>query len=65
LIIDLNTLLSIHAFVPFKYPAMETDVAVAVMGMTGVGKSTFIKMITGDEEISIGHGLVSGILLLY
>ncbi|KAI0292815.1 hypothetical protein BC826DRAFT_1105405 [Russula brevipes] len=29
------------------------------MGMTGSGKSSFIKHITGDEEIEIGHGVSS------
>ncbi|KAF2796477.1 hypothetical protein K505DRAFT_195785, partial [Melanomma pulvis-pyrius CBS 109.77] len=38
---------------------METDVVIAVMGMTGVGKSTFIKNITGCQDIIIGHGLTS------
>ncbi|KAF2174955.1 hypothetical protein K469DRAFT_703521 [Zopfia rhizophila CBS 207.26] len=36
---------------------MESDVVVAVMGVTGVGKSTFIKTITGRDDIAVGHGL--------
>ena len=40
--------------------AMETDVVIAVMGLTGVGKSSFIKNVTGREDIQIGHGLTSG-----
>ena len=41
---------------------MGGNVVIAVMGVTGVGKSTFIKNITGRKDIVIGHGLVSGIL---
>ncbi|KAH7123527.1 P-loop containing nucleoside triphosphate hydrolase protein [Dendryphion nanum] len=35
------------------------SIVVAVMGLTGVGKSTFIKTLTGNEEIIIGHTLTS------
>ncbi|KAH7094263.1 P-loop containing nucleoside triphosphate hydrolase protein [Paraphoma chrysanthemicola] len=38
---------------------METDVVIAVMGVTGAGKSSFIKNITKREDIQIGHGLTS------
>ncbi|ORX97296.1 P-loop containing nucleoside triphosphate hydrolase protein [Clohesyomyces aquaticus] len=38
---------------------MEADVVIAVMGMTGVGKSTFIRTITGRDDIVVGHGLIS------
>ncbi|KAF1960061.1 hypothetical protein CC80DRAFT_465620 [Byssothecium circinans] len=38
---------------------MENDVVVAVMGLTGVGKSTFIRNVTGRTDIIIGHGLTS------
>jgi energy-coupling factor transporter ATP-binding protein EcfA2 len=38
----------------------EPDIAIAVMGRTGVGKSTFIQMITGNEDIVVGHSLTSG-----
>ncbi|KAF2110120.1 P-loop containing nucleoside triphosphate hydrolase protein [Lophiotrema nucula] len=38
---------------------MESDVVIAVMGMTGVGKSSFIKNITNSPDIVIGHGLAS------
>lgn len=41
---------------------MEADVIIAIMGVTGVGKSTFIKTITGREDIAVGHGLFSGTL---
>jgi ABC-type proline/glycine betaine transport system ATPase subunit len=35
-------------------------IVVAVMGLTGVGKSTFIKTVTGRDDIPIGHSLSSG-----
>jgi putative ribosome biogenesis GTPase RsgA len=38
---------------------MKTDVVIAVMGLTGVGKSSFIKNVTGREDITIGHSLIS------
>ena len=34
------------------------DLAIAVMGLTGSGKSTFINLLV-DQEVTIGHGLVS------
>jgi putative ribosome biogenesis GTPase RsgA len=39
---------------------MENDVVVAVMGLTGVGKSSFVKNVTGREDIKVGHSLDSG-----
>lgn len=33
---------------------------VLVMGMTGAGKSTYIKRVTGDESIRTGAGLAGG-----
>lgn len=33
---------------------------IAVMGATGSGKSSFIKTVTEDEGIVIGHSLISG-----
>ena len=33
---------------------------IAVMGATGAGKSSFIKMVTEDEGVVVGHGLTSG-----
>ena len=33
---------------------------VLVMGLTGTGKSTFIKKLTNDHKISIGNDLHSG-----
>ena len=29
------------------------------MGMTGVGKSTFISRLTGHDQVGVGHGLMS------
>ena len=34
---------------------VSEDILVAVVGVTGSGKSSFIKRVTGDEEIEIGH----------
>jgi ABC-type proline/glycine betaine transport system ATPase subunit len=36
----------------------ENDIIIAIMGVTGAGKSTFIALLC-DEEIEIGHGLQS------
>lgn len=33
-----------------------SDIFVAVMGMTGSGKSTFISLCTG-EDVAVGHDL--------
>lgn len=30
------------------------------MGVTGAGKSRFIKLVTQREDIVVGHGLTSG-----
>jgi AAA15 family ATPase/GTPase len=38
----------------------SNTVVIAVMGPTGVGKSSFIKALTGAKDIVIGHGLTSG-----
>lgn len=35
------------------------DVVVAVMGVTGAGKSSFIRRITGDDRVEVGAGLQS------
>lgn len=37
----------------------SSDVVVLVMGLTGVGKSTFIEKVTG-EDAGVGHSLLSG-----
>lgn len=36
------------------------QVVIAVMGVTGSGKSTFIRNTTGRNDIFVGHGLNSG-----
>jgi ABC-type transport system involved in cytochrome bd biosynthesis fused ATPase/permease subunit len=41
----------------------EEEMVIAVMGMTGSGKSTFIQMMTGNQNIYVGHTLQSGILI--
>lgn len=35
-------------------------IRIAVMGVTGAGKSTFIRQVTGDSSIRIGQGMESG-----
>jgi len=37
----------------------EPPVFIAVMGMTGVGKSSFIKQLTQNGDVKIGRGLTS------
>lgn len=37
----------------------KNDIVIAVMGVTGVGKSSFIKRMTG-QDVFVGHGLSSG-----
>lgn len=39
---------------------MAEERIVALMGATGAGKSSMIKLATGNEDIAIGHGLTSG-----
>ncbi|KAH7095980.1 P-loop containing nucleoside triphosphate hydrolase protein [Paraphoma chrysanthemicola] len=42
------------------FPAFgQKSILVAVMGMTGAGKTYFIKQITGLDEMEVGHGLES------
>jgi ATPase subunit of ABC transporter with duplicated ATPase domains len=36
----------------------KDDIVIAVMGVTGAGKSSFISLLS-DEDIGIGHGLQS------
>ena len=36
---------------------------VIVIGPTGVGKSTFVESVTGNQDVGIEHGLDSGELL--
>ncbi|KAK2466544.1 hypothetical protein APHAL10511_001406 [Amanita phalloides] len=40
-------------------PKSGTEAMVAIMGVTGTGKSTFIRLLTNDENIHIGHDLES------
>ena len=46
------------------HSASIEDAYVAVMGVTGSGKSSFIKSVTG-QDVPIGHGLSSGMLIVY
>lgn len=39
--------------------AHNDEIVVAVVGVTGSGKSSFIKRVTGNESIEIGHDLRS------
>lgn len=38
------------------------EVAVALMGATGAGKSTFIKRVTSADSVVVGSGLQSGMM---
>jgi len=38
----------------------EQDVVIAVMGVTGTGKSTFIKTVSGRNDVVVGDNLSSG-----
>ena len=38
----------------------EQDVVIAVMGVTGAGKSTFIKTVSGRNDVVVGDNLSSG-----
>ena len=40
------------------YLSSKDDIIIAIMGVTGAGKSTFISLLT-HEKIEIGHGLQS------
>ena len=37
-----------------------TAPAILVMGVTGAGKSNFIRIATGDSSVTVGHSLRSG-----
>lgn len=47
--------------IPTKSDAVE--IIIAVMGMTGSGKSHLIQQITGSSDIEVGHTLKSSHLL--
>lgn len=38
----------------------NSDVVIAVMGVTGCGKSSFIKKVTGRSDVKVGDNLTSG-----
>lgn len=38
---------------------MEDEIVIAVMGVTGAGKSHLIRQVTGLNEIAVGDGLES------
>jgi ABC-type phosphate/phosphonate transport system ATPase subunit len=40
----------------YRHEARESDVYIAVMGVTGAGKSTFISHLT-DSKVQVGDGL--------
>ena len=61
--IDCTTMSSDGAPLTFADVA-EDVVLIAVMGVTGSGKSTFIKRVTGSEEVVIGKDLTSCIELV-
>jgi hypothetical protein len=44
---------------PIKDPAQRQKIYIAVMGVTGAGKSTFISTVTGNDSIEIGEDLRS------
>lgn len=39
------------------------DVVVAVIGTTGTGKLSFVRLVTGNDDIKVGERLHSGKLL--
>ena len=39
------------------------EVIIAVMGVTGAGKSSFIRTVTGDSSVIVGDSLSSGTLI--
>jgi GTPase SAR1 family protein len=40
-----------------------SEITVAVMGMTGAGKSSFIERLTLNKSIVVGNGLESGMYI--
>jgi predicted GTPase len=40
--------------------SQNADIVIAVMGVTGAGKSSFIATVTGQKGIQVGHDLYSG-----
>jgi 50S ribosomal subunit-associated GTPase HflX len=41
----------------------RAEIVVAIMGLTGAGKSSFIQTVTGNRNVRIGHELNSGVFL--
>lgn len=39
--------------------SLVRDVVIAVMGVTGAGKSSFIRRVTADDRVEVGAGLQS------
>ncbi|KAH0268569.1 hypothetical protein KCU91_g9311, partial [Aureobasidium melanogenum] len=61
---DWRTKQSVDTPAAFKESFKESadDIVVALMGVTGSGKSTFIKRVTGRQDIQIGHELTPSTL---
>ena len=50
---------------PFTFADVaERVVLIAVMGVTGSGKSTFVKKVTGSEDVVVGNDLTSCMKLI-
>jgi len=45
--------------------AEDKDIVIAVMGATGAGKSSFIKTVSGRNDVIVGDSLSSGKLVFY
>ena len=43
----------------FKTNSGRRQIYIAVMGVTGAGKSTFIRTASGLDEVDVGHDLKS------
>jgi ABC-type transport system involved in cytochrome bd biosynthesis fused ATPase/permease subunit len=43
---------------PIKLTA-DDEIVIGIMGATGVGKSSFIRLVTGDDQVQVGRGLKS------
>ena len=46
-------------FAKWQEWSTQPPILIAVMGMTGVGKSTFIRKLTEDGDVEVGTGLNS------
>lgn len=46
---------------PLTGDTEDEDIVIAVMGVTGVGKSTFIKTVSGRNDVITGESLSSGV----